>query len=458
MRVILVGCGKRKLPRTAPAKNLYISPAFANRRKIAQFEGDRWFILSGLHGLVEPERVIEPYEKDLNQAGRSERRAWAQSVLDQMATIYGDRLDGILFELLAGNAYCGFGLRDGLIARGAKVEWPVQGKSQGDQGSYYARRAAGESGSEAEPRKSSKKTVSPTYRPRKSSDKAVSPTYRPLFDYLVSHPETHVRMSFGEIEKLLGRPLPSSARQYQAWWSGLVRTAIEAAGRKATALDLTKETVTFILIGGRPQVEASDESKVAEQAAYIPSFTQELVQQAVEALTDPASAESAATFPSRGQKVGLPGLYSWWADEEGRRAIGEQLPADLPPLIYAGQAGAGTGADLKQRVLDTHIGGQINRSTFRLTLASLLTEQLGLELLGPEKMSPQSEERLTAWIKQHLSVAVFSYEDRPSLRAFEEQVIRQIDAPLNLAKMVRGDVRNQLTKLRGVIRKGIGAS
>ena len=180
----------------------------------------------------------------------------------------------------------------------------------------------------------------------------------------------------------------------------------------------------------------------------------ELVAEAVRVLSDQLEAEAAATFPSKGQKVLLPGLYSWWADQAARDAIGAVLENQLPSLIYAGQAGAGTDADLKQRILSTHIGGRITRSTFRLTLASVLRHELGLELIASEKLSDKSEQTLTLWIKQHLSVAVFPYPDRSTLRKFEETVIQQLDAPLNLSKMHKGEVRRRLSDLRSEIRRG----
>lgn len=186
----------------------------------------------------------------------------------------------------------------------------------------------------------------------------------------------------------------------------------------------------------------------------VPVLDEDLVKRTVEFLSDPKNAESAATFPSPDQRVDLPGLYSWWADGHARETIGRSLQTTMPPLIYSGQAGAGTGAHLKQRILKTHIGGRIARSTFRMTLASVLREVIELELVGPETLTQGSEKQLTDWIKAHLSVAVFPYEDRSTLRVFEENVIRRIDAPLNLAKMVRGDIRKRLTELRRAIRSG----
>lgn len=434
LRIILVSCGKKKTPVPVPAKDLYISPAFASRRAIAETEGDRWFILSGLHGLVDPEAVIEPYEKDLNDAGKPERRAWSTRVVRQVTEELGDDLRGATIEILAGDAYCNFGLKQGLEASGASVEWPVRGMRQGEQGSYYSRRAAGRSLSRT-----------PT-----SSDR-VSPTYEPLYRHLLASDQNTVSITFADIERLLGRSLPPSARNHRAWWSGSVApSSWRGAGWSLAQLDLRGESATFV----RSEPMRLPDPVPVVDPPQVPTLDEDSIDRAVGFLTDPANAESAATFPSRGQKVDLPGLYSWWADEHAREMIGGVLGATIPPLIYSGQAGAGTNADLKQRIMKTHIGGRITRSTFRLTLAAVLGEGIDLELIGPEELTLESEGRLTEWVKAHLSVAVFPYEDRSTLRAFEEKVIRRIDAPLNLSKMNRGDVRNRLTELRRAIRRG----
>ncbi len=42
--------------------------------------------------------------------------------------------------------------------------------------------------------------------------------YDPLKQYLLVAARGPVEMSFAEIERLLGLPLPRSARHYDAWW------------------------------------------------------------------------------------------------------------------------------------------------------------------------------------------------------------------------------------------------
>ncbi len=75
--------------------------------------------------------------------------------------------------------------------------------------------------------------------------------YRNLTQYLAAQ-KSEWQASFADIEKVLGFPLPDSARQYQAWWSNQSRSQSlgwQSAGWKATALDLNGETVTFVYVG-----------------------------------------------------------------------------------------------------------------------------------------------------------------------------------------------------------------
>jgi hypothetical protein len=63
LRVGLVGCVKKTLTHRAPAEDLYVSPLFVGRRRYVEGSCDRWFILSAEHGLVTPERELEPYDE-----------------------------------------------------------------------------------------------------------------------------------------------------------------------------------------------------------------------------------------------------------------------------------------------------------------------------------------------------------------------------------------------------------
>ena len=116
MRVGLVGCVKSKQSRAAPARELYTSQLFRGRRVWVERTCDRWFVLSAKHGLVEPGRVLAPYDETLTDLPRAARRQWSACAVQALDQALGE-VSGIVFELHAGSAYLDHGLVAGLKAR-----------------------------------------------------------------------------------------------------------------------------------------------------------------------------------------------------------------------------------------------------------------------------------------------------------------------------------------------------
>lgn len=81
--------------------------------------------------------------------------------------------------------------------------------------------------------------------------------------------------SFDEIEEVLRRPLPESAKQYPAWWANQGRAqslAWESAGWKTKDVDLKKEKVTFVYVGGiEDEVPDAPKLTIAEAKAGLAS-------------------------------------------------------------------------------------------------------------------------------------------------------------------------------------------
>ena len=80
--------------------------------------------------------------------------------------------------------------------------------------------------------------------------------YKPLYEYLVKKRQegyTSWHTSFGEIESIIGDPLPPSARTRPLFWSNLrqERRASAAwflAGWNTANLDMEGETVQFLVV------------------------------------------------------------------------------------------------------------------------------------------------------------------------------------------------------------------
>ncbi len=74
-------------------------------------------------------------------------------------------------------------------------------------------------------------------------------------------------------------------------------------------------------------------------------------------------------------------------------------------------------------------------STFRWTLASILFDQLEVQVQASMLITPSSEQALTEWMREHLSVAVHPHDDRDSLAGLEHAILETLDPPLNLDHM-----------------------
>jgi hypothetical protein len=136
MRVGLVGCVKEKRTSAVAARDLYTSVLFRGRRRFVERTCDRWYVLSALHGLVEPLQVLEPYDETLKSAPTENRREWSARVLEELRRKLG-HLTGATFEIHAGAEYREFGLRQGLEREGGMVEVPAEGLRIGEQLAFY---------------------------------------------------------------------------------------------------------------------------------------------------------------------------------------------------------------------------------------------------------------------------------------------------------------------------------
>ncbi len=125
----LVSCVKTKLPGRARAKELYVSDWFLKARAVIEAEGWPWRILSAKYGLVDPDAVIEAYEKTLNEMRKDERVEWSHKV---MAALDPGLVDVGSVVIFAGEKYREF-LAPALLERGITVHVPMEGLRSGEQ-------------------------------------------------------------------------------------------------------------------------------------------------------------------------------------------------------------------------------------------------------------------------------------------------------------------------------------
>ena len=87
-----------------------------------------------------------------------------------------------------------------------------------------------------------------------------------------------------------------------------------------------------------------------------------------------------------------------------------------------------------------HLGSRHEFSTFRLSLGSVLAESWASDQID--------EDRLTAWMHDHLRVVAIPVADADTLDSLETDLLASLDPPLNLSKMPKTELRHRLSVLR----------
>ena len=125
----LVSCVKLKRKQACEAHDLYISDWFRKARRHVEQTSCRWLILSAQYGLVEPTRVLSPYELTLNRMKKPDREKWGEAVWNDLQGVAEKHSKVII---LAGRRYAEL-LVPRLIQQGVHVELPLQGLGIGLQ-------------------------------------------------------------------------------------------------------------------------------------------------------------------------------------------------------------------------------------------------------------------------------------------------------------------------------------
>jgi hypothetical protein len=102
-------------------------------------------------------------------------------------------------------------------------------------------------------------------------------SYAQLSRHLALQTTSEVLVSFEEVERVLGRPLPESAVKHQAWWAN-TRSHSHAhawldAGWKTARLNLANRRVTFVRDPGRPRFEQTAPKLPALETKGMPEDT-----------------------------------------------------------------------------------------------------------------------------------------------------------------------------------------
>lgn len=134
--VYVVACVASKAEPACKAQDLYTSQWFKAARAYVEAKmgpRDTWLIVSAKHGVLLPDQVVAPYDATLNRMSAKQRRAWGDSVSDELSAIFPRY---VRVELLAGEHY-----REALApwTRNHRTATPLRGLGIGEQLGYFAR-------------------------------------------------------------------------------------------------------------------------------------------------------------------------------------------------------------------------------------------------------------------------------------------------------------------------------
>lgn len=127
--VYLLTCSRRKLNKSAAAKDLYISPSFIAARKIAEKRGDSWYIISAKHGLIDPELKLKPYDVSLSSFSEDEIEKWSSNVVKSITNNLNIN-DKIIF---LGDDFYFNSLSEKLCSVGFVAHSPLLGKTNDEK-------------------------------------------------------------------------------------------------------------------------------------------------------------------------------------------------------------------------------------------------------------------------------------------------------------------------------------
>jgi hypothetical protein len=108
----------------------------------------------------------------------------------------------------------------------------------------------------------------------------VAAKYHPLFEHLLYSGRGEMKLSFREIEAIIGAQLPPSARERAEWWSNSERGHSQArawmrASYRASGIDLNGETVIFRLEGWPEEYGKAGNMRPSIRAAGLQEKNQE---------------------------------------------------------------------------------------------------------------------------------------------------------------------------------------
>lgn len=133
MRIALISCTKTKQDTKCIAKDMYMKSTLFSKtlRYVLSKDYNDWYILSAKYGLLDKNKIIEPYDKTLYKMKKSEIIQWSNNVFIEIMNLEVDEID-----FYAGKKYREY-LIHLLENNGIKCNVPLEGLGIGEQLAFY---------------------------------------------------------------------------------------------------------------------------------------------------------------------------------------------------------------------------------------------------------------------------------------------------------------------------------
>ena len=97
--------------------------------------------------------------------------------------------------------------------------------------------------------------------------------YQPLSEFLRRQSGDEVRLTFAQIERILGAKLPPKAQHYRAWWSNSASNNVMThawleAGFRSEQVDLKRRELVFRRVPLHPRPAAAEPRRAAVSARH----------------------------------------------------------------------------------------------------------------------------------------------------------------------------------------------
>jgi hypothetical protein len=101
--------------------------------------------------------------------------------------------------------------------------------------------------------------------------------YQPLSEFLKKQAGSEVRLTFSQIERIIGQKLPPKAQHHRAWWSNSASNSVLTkawldAGFRSEQVDLEGRKLLFRKAGAGKKMAEADDRKLPVVSKQHPLF------------------------------------------------------------------------------------------------------------------------------------------------------------------------------------------